>query len=310
MKITVLGLCGSSVFLSVDHFHQPGETVAAFHRHAEPGGKGYNQAVAAARLGAEMSFITCIGNDSDGRMCMEFLEKEGITAIAQIHPDLPSAYAAILTDAQGENRVTVYRGAADHLSEAFIREQEAVIAASDLLLLNNEYPACCNEAAMELAQMHGVRVVYNPAPAVKMPSDFLKKCWLITPNLSECALLLDTQDTALPALARTFAKAGIPRAVVTLGGNGAALFEDGKALHFPAVRVQAVDTTGAGDCFTAALSVAVLMGKTMKDAVVYAMNAASISVTQSYVMPGLPSRKMLAKKMEHLIPTPILTKER
>ena len=308
-KITVLGLCGNSVFLSVDHFHQPGETVSAAHRYAEPGGKGYNQAVAAARLGADVSFITCIGNDSDGRMCMEFLEKEGITPIPQIHPELPSAYACILTDAAGENRVTVYRGAADCLTPAFIYEQESVIAGSDLLLLNNEYPAECNVAAMELAQKHGVAVAYNPAPAQKADPVFLQSCRVVTPNLSETALLLDTEDTSLPALASAFAAAKIPCAVVTLGGDGAALFEDGTAFHFPACKTQAVDTTGAGDCFTAALCVALLEGKSCAEAVMLAMNAASLSVSKPYVMPGLPTRAELDKRFQTLPPTPILLKE-
>lgn len=308
-KITVLGLCGNSVFLSVDHFHQPGETVSAAHRYAEPGGKGYNQAVAAARLGAEVSFITCVGNDSDGRMCMEFLEREGITPIPEIHPELPSAYACILTDAAGENRVTVYRGAADFLSEAFIRSQEDVIAQSDLLLLNNEYPAACNIAAMELARKHGVPVAYNPAPAQPVDIDFLRSCWVITPNLSETSLLLGTEDFELSSLAQAFRRAGIPRAVVTLGGDGAALFEGDTALQFPACKTHAVDTTGAGDCFTAALCVALLEGQTSSEAVVWAANAASLSVSKPYVMPGLPTRAELAQRYHSLNPTPILLKE-
>jgi len=308
-KITVLGLCGNSVFLSVDHFHQPGETVSAAHRYAEPGGKGYNQAVAAARLGAEVSFITCIGDDSDGRMCMEFLEKEGIRPVPQIHPELPSAYACILTDAAGENRVTVYRGAADCLTPEFIYSQEQLIAQSDLLLLNNEYPAACNAAAMELAQKHGVPVAYNPAPAQKVDPAFLQSCRVVTPNLSETKLLLDTEDTSLPALARAFAAAGISCAVVTLGGDGAALFENGTALHFPACKTQPVDTTGAGDCFTAALCVSLLEDRPAAEAVMLAMNAAGLSVSKPYVMPGLPTRAELDKRYQPLTPTPILLKE-
>lgn len=308
-KITVLGLCGNSVFLSVDHFHQPGETVSALHRYAEPGGKGYNQAVAAARLGAEVSFITCIGDDSDGRMCMEFLEKEGVAPIPQVHPSLPSAYACILTDAAGDNRVTVYRGAADHLTADFIRTQESVIAESDLLLLNNEYPAECNTTAMELAQKHDVPVMYNPAPAMETDKSFLQSCRCVTPNLSETALLLGITDCSLPELKDAFRKGGIPCAVVTLGGDGAALFEGETALHFPPCQTTAVDTTGAGDCFTAALSVALLDGKTSAEAVVWAMNAAALSVSKPYVMPSLPKKAELEKNYQPLHPTTISNKE-
>jgi len=171
-KIAVLGLCGNSVFLQVDHFHAPGETVSALGRYCEPGGKGYNQAVAAARLGAEVSYLGAIGDDSDGKWCMEYLENEGITPVPQIIPDLPSAYACILTDRAGENRVTVYRGAAEFLTPEFIQSQEAVIADSDILLLNNEYPQACNEAAMAIAQKHGVRWSIIPLRHGLCPKNF------------------------------------------------------------------------------------------------------------------------------------------
>ena len=127
MKISVLGLCGNSVFLNVDHFHMPGETVHARGLYAEPGGKGYNQAVAAARLGAEVSFLGCIGDDPDGRACMDFLRKEGIVPVPQIQKGVPSAYACILTDQEGENRVTVFSGAAQMLTAEFVYENEQLL---------------------------------------------------------------------------------------------------------------------------------------------------------------------------------------
>lgn len=305
MKITVLGLCGNSVFLNVDHFHVPGETVHAQGLYSEPGGKGYNQAVAAARLGAEVAFLGCIGDDADGRMCMEFLEKEGITPVPQINKDVPSAYACILTDKDGENRVTVFSGAAQYLTPDFVYTNEAVIAGSDLLLLNNEYPQSCNEAAMELAQKHGVKVVYNPAPARPVSEDFLKKCYLITPNLSETTLLIGASVTDLPQLSEAFTQNGIANAVVTLGGDGAAIFAEGCAVRIPACKTKAVDTTGAGDTFTAALSVALLEGKSLADSAVWAANAAALSVAKQYVMPGLPTREQLQHQFIELKPEAI-----
>ena len=290
MKITVLGLGGNSVFLNVDHFHVPGETVHAQGLYAEPGGKGYNQAVAAARLGGQVSYIGCFGRDADGRICRDFLEKEGIAPVIQYSDTLPTAYACILTDKDGENRVTVFGGAAQQLSADFIRENEQVIASSDLLLLNNEYSQCCNEAAMEIARKHGIKVVYNPAPARAVPGDFLAGCDLITPNLSEAELLLGQPSEDLPALVRNLRKKGIANAVVTLGGDGAAVITGDEALHIPACKTKAVDTTGAGDTFSAALSVAILEGKKLAEAAVWAANAAALSVAKQYVMPGLPTR--------------------
>ena len=305
MKIAVLGLCGNSVFLKVDHFHAPGETVHAQGLYSEPGGKGYNQAVAAARLGAQVAFLGAVGDDADGRACMEFAEKEGILPVPQICKELPSAYASILTDKDGENRVTVFSGAAQLLTPEFIYEQEAVLAASDLILLNNEYPQSCNEAAMAIAQKHGVKVVYNPAPARAVSQEFLQKCYLITPNLSETAVLMGGREEALPVLARKFREQGIQNAVVTLGGDGAAVFSGDKAVRIPVRKTKAVDTTGAGDTFTAALSVAILEGKTIEEAAVWAANAAALSVSRQYVMPGLPTRQQLEENYVNLIPEPI-----
>lgn len=300
MKITVLGLGGNSVFLNVDHFHVPGETVHAQGLYAEPGGKGYNQAVAAARLGGQVSYIGCFGRDADGRICREFLEQEGIAPVIQYSETLPTAYACILTDKDGENRVTVFGGAAQQLSADFIRENEKVIAGSDLLLLNNEYPQCCNEAAMEIAKKHGIRVIYNPAPARAVDPGFLRDCWLITPNLSETAVLIGEAVTDLPALSRKFREHGIRNAVVTLGGDGAAVFAQEEAWHIPACKTTPVDTTGAGDTFTAALSVALLEGKPMTEAAIWAANAAALSVAKQYVMPGLPTRTEVQRNFASL----------
>jgi len=306
MKIGVLGLCGNSVFLNVDHFHVPGETVHAKGLYAEPGGKGYNQAVAAARLGAEVVFLGCIGDDADGRMCMEFLEKEGITPVPQISKEVPSAYACILTDRDGEHRVTVFRGAAKLLSPEFVRANEAVLAGCDVLLLNNEYPQVCNEAALDIAKRNGVRVVYNPAPAREVSRSFLTDCDIITPNLSETAVLIGEQVTDLSVLVEKLRKQGIQNAVVTLGGDGAAVVTREEAVHIPACRTQAVDTTGAGDTFTAALSVALLEEKSLTASAVWAANAAAISVSRQYVMPGLPTRDQLDANVRELVPERIV----
>ncbi len=304
MDITVLGLCGQSVFLGTDHFHTPGETVHAETLHMELGGKGFNQAVAAARLGAQVSFITCVGDDQAGRDCLRFLEGEGILPVAQVSPEAATAYACILTDKAGENRVTVYRGASGLLSPEFIRQNEAVIAGSGLLLLNHEYPAGCNLAALELAEKHGVPVILNPAPAKRMDASLLERFSLVTPNFSEAAVMLgglrNVED--LPGL---FQSHGIRRAVVTLGGGGALVIDGGKMWKVPAKPSTVKDTTGAGDTFTAALAVALLRKKTLLQAVEYAGNAAALSVSQNYVLPGLPTESELKSKFTALPSTEI-----
>lgn len=302
IQVTVLGLCGNSVFLTLDHFHSPGETVSALGRYAEPGGKGYNQAVAAARLGAKTAFVTCIGDDSDGKMCMDYLQQEGILPLPQTEPGIPSAYACILTDKEGENRVTVFRGAADLLSPDFVLQQEDILARSKFLLLNNEYPQSCNEAAMALAKKHGVKVIYNPAPARPGSSEFLSACYLITPNLSESAVLLGQVAQNPRQLAALLREKGIANAAVTLGGDGALLVTPEKTLLYPARKVKALDTTGAGDTFTGALTASLLENSSLEQAICAAVNAAALSVSKQYVMPGLPTREALEADFQIITP--------
>ena len=151
--ISILGLCGKSVSMKVDHFHKPGETLHAKSLYTEPGGKGFNQAVAAARLGADVHFFAACGADVDGKACEDFLTAEGINPHIEI-VDVPTAFASILTDKEGGNQVTVYRGSADSLSTGFILEHESVFAGSDIILLNFEVPDEANEAALCLAEKY------------------------------------------------------------------------------------------------------------------------------------------------------------
>lgn len=278
--ITVLGLCGRSVFLEVDHFHSSGETVHADSIHIEPGGKGYNQAVAAARLGASVNFITCCGDDDDGKVCSDFLIGEGIRPLVQKTDKASTAFASILTDRCGENQVTVYRGAADYLSADFIRMNEAVFAETDILLLNLEYPLEVNYAALELAEKYGVRTIMNPAPAGKLGRELLDRFFCITPNESEAAVI-GFETTC---------------EIITLGGNGVLVIENGKRVRIPAESISVVDTTGAGDCFNAALAVSVAKGDSLTEAAEFAQKAAAKSVSKRYVMPSLPYINELQEK--------------
>ena len=274
--ITILGLCGRSVFLKVDHFHHPGETLHASAIHIEPGGKGYNQAVAAARLGAEVHFIASCGEDEDGKACSEFLLEEGIAPHIQIVKDA-TAFASILTDADGDNQVTVFRGAADKLSADFVSALEPVFEKSDIVLLNFEVPSAANEAAIVLAEKHAAKLILNPAPAHPCSKEFIDHFFCITPNESESEIIGIETD----------------REVITLGSKGALVKDRGIKTYLPAVKVTAKDTTGAGDCFTAALAVAIGEGKDLLEAAQFAQKAAAKSVEQEYVMPSLPYRNTL-----------------
>ncbi len=290
MKITVLGLLGNSVFLSVPNFHRPGETVRAEGMYCEPGGKGSNQAVAAARLGAETAFISCMGDDQVRRECMAFMENEGIKCFTETTDKANSPYAAILTDPEGENQVTVYRGSADFISPEFIRSCEETIAESDILLLNNECPYEANLAALDIAEKYNIPAILNPAPYACLPLDYFRRFYLITPNRHEALSLLGMDEAASPEeIIRAFNDRGFDRAVVTMGAEGAAGFEGDRMYLCPAIKSAAVDTTGAGDCFNGALAVSIAQGKTLPEAMETAVNASAISVRKKFVMPSLPT---------------------
>ena len=288
--VTVLGLMGSSVFMEVPHFHSPGETVSASSLYSEPGGKGCNQAVAAARLGAKVNFISCMGEDNIAAECATFMEKEGVRCYTQYTAQAGSPYACILTDACGENRVTVHRGSAEYLSADYVLSCEAAIAQSDILLLNNECPPEANAVALELADKHGVKAILNPAPYAVLPEWYLRSFYLITPNLHEAARLAKvSEEVPSPeALIPQLRAQRIERGVITLGSKGAIAWEGEKSFFREAEKVRVLDTTGAGDCFSAALSVGLALRMSLYAAVDYAGRCAAYSVMRKHVMTALP----------------------
>lgn len=264
-KVAVIGMVGNSAFLSVDQFHKAGETVVASGIHFEPGGKGFNQAVAAARFGAEVSFLGAVGTE-----CFEqiesFLLKDGI------HPVLPrknepTAYAVILTDARGANQVTVYQGA--RLAVEDVDAFEDCIAQADVLVLNNEVPIEVNIRALDLSEKYGTYVIYNPAPSVKLPESVRQRVDLFTPNEHEVDAL-----------------EGAENVIVTLGAKGCRM---GNGEVLPALKFDnVVDTTGAGDTFNGVLAARRADGCSIKNAVISAIAASGKSVTRKYAATAIP----------------------
>lgn len=302
--VGAVGLGGESVFLSVDHFHAPGETLQAEELFIEPGGKAYNQAVAACRLGAEVLFFGAMGQDNGMIYCKEYLRSEGIIPVLEILPQHNTAYACILTDRCGENRVTVSRGASAHLSADFVFRQEEYIRRCTHMLLSLECPLEAIKATLSLCKKHGVYTILNPAPAVPLELDFLLSVDLITPNQQEASVLLGLDYQPGPReLASRLQEAGFAQAVVTLGSHGCLLLDGSDALLYPALRVSAVDTTGAGDTFNAALAVALGRGMSLRQAVVYATHASAYSVSRAHVMDSLPTEHTLAPTLGPLFPT-------
>lgn len=291
--ILFAGLSGESVFLRIPRFARPGETMAAESLSREPGGKAYNQAVAAARLGAESRLITAVGRDASGESCLARLQQEQV----QCRPflkDQPTAFAAIHTAADGENEVTVYRGASSLLSASDIHSAANFFAGADMLVLTCEVPEEAFFAAFDMAEKHHVPVLLNPAPYHPMARQVLSRACLITPNEGEAAALLDLlPDASLEQLAQSAAASGLPLCI-TLGAKGALLCTSGDCQRIPAPEVQAVDTTGAGDAFSAALAVRLSMGDPVPDAAVYAVRYASQSTLRPCVLDSYPYASEMA----------------
>ncbi len=279
VKIAVIGICGNSVFLPVEHFHQPGETLTASACFEEVGGKGINQAVAAARMGAQVSFLAAVGDDESGKSCIAQIEKTGVHGRYARRKGEKTTFAFILTDGHGENRVTVYRGA--ELTEADVVAFESAIAESDVLLLQNEVPEAVNEAAAALAKKYGVKVILNPAPSRPLSEKLAGLVDVVTPNEREFEAIKDRQ---------------FPVCITTLGGAGCRI--DGEKT-LPALTVEAVDTTGAGDTFNGVLAVCLAEGMNTEEACRWAVAAAGLSVTKRGVLDAIPRRAEIERMLGH-----------
>lgn len=274
-KVFVIGICGNSVFMQVNSFHKSGETVVAKSVFEEIGGKGINQAIAAARMDAEVSFLAAIGDDADGEQCRDAALQEGISGHFAVKKGLRTTFAFILTDDNGENRVTEYAGA--ELDREDVLAYESEIAGSDILLLQHEVPATVNEAAIAIAEKYGVKVILNPAPIRKINPAFADKIFAVTPN--------EHERQGLGGLK-------FKNCITTLGKDGCSI---NGTDFIKALNVNAVDTTGAGDTFNGVLAVCLSEGMDMKTACRYAVTASGISVTKHGVLASIPNREEIER---------------
>ena len=275
-KIAVIGIAGESVFLSVDRFGKTGETVQATDYHNELGGKGFNQAIATARYGAEVSFL-CACYQDDVQRFTEIAERNGIKSCF-VGKRERSPYAVITTDKNGDNRVLVYRGA--ELDEKDVDLFANEIKTADILLINNEVPICVNERAVRIAKENGVKVLLNPAPTRKYNKEFLEKIDLFTPNEHEIDGLEDYRN-----------------AIITLGNKGCFIKSEDKLI--PAEKVKTVvDTTGAGDTFNGVLAASLANGLDLLTACKSANVASAIKVTRKYILDSIPTREEIENYLE------------
>jgi ribokinase len=294
-SIVIVGSSNTDMVIRSPHLPAPGETILGGTFFMNAGGKGANQAVAASRLGGNISFIAKVGNDIFGKEAIRVFKKEGMDVSTVLKDkQLPSGTALITVDDQGENCIVVASGANASLLPADIKKFRSKVQSASILLMQLETPVETILYASSLAAGNKVNIILNPAPARALPDELLKNISIITPNEKEAEMLTGVSvhnRSSAEQAALALSKKGIGTVIITLGAKGALVLHKNKFSLIDAPKVKAVDTTAAGDVFNGALAVALSENKSVKDAVKFACRAASVSVTRLGAQASAPYRK-------------------
>jgi ribokinase len=283
-KVVVIGSSNTDMVIKSERLPAPGETILGGDFFMNPGGKGANQAVAAARLGGDVVLVARVGDDMFGRKAVQGFVEEGInTDYVVVDAEKPSGMATIMVDNKGENCIAVASGANNRLSPADVDAAMAQIDDADVLLMQLETPIATVEHVAELGRRKDKTVILNPAPARALSDELLGKLDGITPNETEAEVLAGIRvanAADMERAAQTLHEKGVGMVIVTLGARGAFVLSDSFTGLVPTQEVDAVDTTAAGDTFNGALAVGLAGGQAIEDAVAFANKAATISVTR------------------------------
>ncbi len=291
-KIVVIGSSNTDMVVKTSRFPNPGETILGGTFFMFAGGKGANQAVAAARMGGDVVLVTKVGNDVFGKQAIEGFQKEKInTAYISTDHDKASGTALIIVNEAGENKIVVAPGSNDTLSEEDILKATSEIEEAEVLLLQLEIPL----KSVVFAATHGLKteskVILNPAPAQELPKEIYSNLYLITPNETEAELLTGVKvddDDSIREAAQILLDKGVRNVIITLGARGAYFKNEYQSFFMDAPQVEAVDTTAAGDIFNGTLAVALADKKDWRSALELACKAASLSVTRMGAQASAP----------------------
>ena len=293
-QILVVGSSNTDMVIKAAHLPRPGETILGGTLGMNRGGKGANQAVAIARLGGPVTFICKTGSDIFGHQSQQLFEEEGInTSYVFSDSGNPSGVALITVDEKAENCIVVASGANANLLPSDLEKAEEAIERADLVLMQLEVPMETVCFVADIAWQKGKKVILNPAPAHPLPADLLRHLYLITPNETEAEMITGvkiTDESSAGEAARALSGMGVQHVIITLGSKGALIYSNGKAEMVPALKVEAVDTTAAGDVFNGALTVALSEGRSLKEAARFACKASAISVTRVGAQSSAPYR--------------------
>ena len=283
--VVVVGSANLDLVATLDHLPKPGETIVALDYAEHAGGKGVNQAVACARMGARTAFVGCVGNDDAGTFLRGVLENEGIDTTMLRVVDMPTGRAFINVDSRGENEIVVVSGANTQVGVA---QNPLVLPTSHVLLMQLEIPLATVSAALTLARRSGTLTVLNPAPYKSLTDDVLSLVDVIVPNETESAACGGTN---------ALLKAGVATVVTTLGEKGAVINTASSETSIAPHKVVAVDTVGAGDAFIGALSAELARGATISDAASVGAVAGALATTVHGAVPSLPKQDVVRKAM-------------
>jgi ribokinase len=290
--IIVVGSINMDLVVRAPRHPEPGETILGTDFQTFPGGKGANQAVAAARLGGQVKMVGRVGTDSFGTVLLDNLKKDGVdTSFVQRTEGIASGVALITVNEMGQNNIVVVPGSNWKLTPEDIRSAETAFQGAAAVLIQLEIPLDTVEEAARMGKKHGARVILNPAPAHTLESSLLANVDILAPNESELSLLTGMQSILVAA--SSLKSIGIHCLIVTLGSKGVLVLDGDEADHILPHSVSVVDTTAAGDAFVGAFAVALSENQTIREAAIWGNAAGALSVMTAGAQPSLPTRKSL-----------------
>lgn len=285
-KVVVLGSINTDMVFISDKRPIAGETVLGESFSLIPGGKGANQAVAASRLKASCTMIGAVGKDSNGQFCVDNLKKENVDTIGiETLDNVPTGVANIVV-AEGDNSIIVIPGANYEVTTKIVDKYKSVILSADIVLLQLEIPIETVEYVAKICKENNIKVLLNPAPAVKLTKSLIENATYITPNEHELKIILgNLKDKEVESIIKEYPN----KMIVTMGSKGVKYFDGDEIKSISSHKVSVVDTTGAGDTFCGAFATAIVDGKNLEESIKFANKAASISVTKLGAQNGMPT---------------------
>ena len=309
-KIVVVGSLNMDLVVPAPRIPKPGETIlGAGELQMIPGGKGANQSYGSARLGADVAMVGRVGDDAFGKELRENLGRVSVnTHHVTRDADTSTGVALIVVEESGQNSIVVSPGANGRVSPADVERAEEVTRPAHLLLLQLEIPLPAVIRAAQLARRHGVRVVLIAAPAQPLPAELLSLVDILIPNETEAGLLSGHAvgtDDEMGQAAAILRQSGVKTIIMTMGSRGSLLITDAEMSHFPAIPIEPVDTTAAGDAFVSGFAVALAEGMPMPAAVRHGNAAGALAATRLGAQPSMPGRDDLERMLTHARTTPL-----